>query len=1008
MKALALVVALVAVLASGAQAADKVISAGAGRSAYTATDSTAVTASLALSTGVDGVKTAIKAATATAGWDTVKTQYDTNVKATADASHAGEPVWDAFKNYFGSVTFSTDYFYKAQVGTAAGFTFLAGRKEQTEKTAMDMVGMHAVISSLYRGYKATDKALWDQGAAYFIGAVPGATTYGRADKRGADFGTLAASGESLANTKIIAALTAGKAATTEAAMKAQYDIIVGQYKVIYAQNALRYANLLDKDLATGADYTEDLMEGQAFWRVIAPWVAGADAAGAAVMTEMFDTTKVPNAANHYNYCQAKAIVVTALGVSAADLGALDEDHVKSAACLDPVATLQTGLPTVVTPAGTYTPAADVGASLAFSDAVRSVVALVGDNTNYAAVTAMYLSSGLRGIANMPRTGEPDWDKFAAHFGSPTWMSDLVDRATATPNTYGKSPGARAEIIEKTLMDAVAVQVILSNLHHATMAHSADVTRAHWDAGAATFMGSTSGRGRTVYERANKRGANYGTLAADGATATANTKIVTALNLGATGTATVRTAALATVRDQLKVIYAQATLRYAFLVDRDVADNLDYYEHQAEGLAFYNVIAPYVAAADPTGHAVVQGFFDIANTPDSYNYYAFCAVKAVMVKFMGGMASEMGTLESTSMVACATTLPTGLPSIVTPAGTYIPGSDVGAALSFSDAVKATTSLIGDATDYAKVKSTFKALGLAGSAEKDRTGETTWDAFRAYFSSKTWMTDLLYKVTDGITLTAGPAARAEIIEKTIRDAVATQTILSDLYRGTLAIDASTRRLWDAGAAKFLGTEGARGSTVYNRADKRGANYGTLDGVTSKANKAILTALTLGATASDTSSRTAQYHIIVTQIKVIYAQCTLRYAFLIDADVIGALDHAEHQAEGMAFWRVIAPWVKSVDANGAAYVDGIFDVSRAPAHTNHYCQTKLVLDKLQLNTVDMGVLEDTAGVDCTGKEVPSDAAKYFATAPSPPAAASPAAPRATATVAAVVVAAVLALFA
>ena len=37
-------------------------------------------------------------------------------------------------------------------------------------------------------------------------------------------------------------------------MKIQYDIIVGQYKVIYAQATLRYANLLDKDLTTNADY----------------------------------------------------------------------------------------------------------------------------------------------------------------------------------------------------------------------------------------------------------------------------------------------------------------------------------------------------------------------------------------------------------------------------------------------------------------------------------------------------------------------------------------------------------------------------------------------------------------------------------------------------------------------------------------------------------------------------------------------------------------------------------
>jgi len=38
------------------------------------------------------------------------------------------------------------------------------------------------------------------------------------------------------------------------------------------------------------------------------------------------------------------------------------------------------------------------------------------------------------------------------------------------------------------MDGVGVQAILSDLHHATMAHTADITRAYWDAGWATSSG----------------------------------------------------------------------------------------------------------------------------------------------------------------------------------------------------------------------------------------------------------------------------------------------------------------------------------------------------------------------------------------------------------------------------------------------------------------------------------------------------------------------------------------
>jgi hypothetical protein len=45
-----------------------------------------------------------------------------------------------------------------------------------------------------------------------------------------------------------------------------------------------------------------------------------------------------------------------------------------------------------------------------------------------------------------------------------------------------------------------------------------------------------------------------------------------------------------------VIYAQATLRYAKLVGDDIADASAYEEHQAEGMAFFNVIYPWVKAS----------------------------------------------------------------------------------------------------------------------------------------------------------------------------------------------------------------------------------------------------------------------------------------------------------------------------------------------------------------------------------------------------------------------------
>jgi len=260
-----------------------------------------------------------------------------------------------------------------------------------------------------------------------------------------------------------------------------------------------------------------------------------------------------------------------------------------------------------------------------------------------------------------------------------------------------------------------------------------------------------------------------------------------------------------------------------------------------------------------------------------------------------------------------------------------------------------------------------------------GETAYDVFRAYFGANTWMSDYFYAATDGTSLSSSSAARAEMIEKTARDAVAVNAILSDLYKGSLGTDDLARRYWDAGAAKYLGTDAARSSTVYDRANKRAANYGTfdVDGETANANKAILSALNAGAAATSSSTKAAEFHKVMTQMKVIYAQCVLRYAFLIDADVIEGTDHVEHQAEGQAFWRVIAPWVKEVDANGAAYLEGIFDLARTPAHANHFCHAKEVLEKLAVNARDMGTLTNTGGIDCSGRTVPVDAVQYFANA-------------------------------
>jgi hypothetical protein len=120
----------------------------------------------------------------------------------------------------------------------------------------------------------------------------------------------------------------------------------------------------------------------------------------------------------------------------------------------------------------------------------------------------------------------------------------------------------------------------------------------------------------------------------------------------------------------------------------------------------------------------------------------------------------------------------------------------------------------------------------------------------------------------------------------------------------------RYWDHGAAKYVGNTLDRGSTIYGRADKRGKNFEAVDGSdVAFTNIVVLRALEVGRDATTTQEREAQYDIIVKQIQVIYAQCALRYARLIDEALLydsKLEDLPKYRAEGRAFWNIISPWL------------------------------------------------------------------------------------------------------
>ena len=189
-----------------------------------------------------------------------------------------------------------------QLGSATGgsITFeatsaqvTAAKKEMIEKTVKDMVGVLAIISNA----EANTNDNWDKAAYYFYGATgkSGSTIYGRAEKRCANYGTCIPGGEAAVNQAIGNALTAKNA-----------DGVKQYIKVLYSQNVLRYASQIDQNMD---DPIEIIGEGQAFWRILKPWMSNVVGNTAVkVFDRMFSTVYNPQAANNYNYCIAKKYI----------------------------------------------------------------------------------------------------------------------------------------------------------------------------------------------------------------------------------------------------------------------------------------------------------------------------------------------------------------------------------------------------------------------------------------------------------------------------------------------------------------------------------------------------------------------------------------------------------------------------------------------------------------------------------------------------------------------------
>jgi hypothetical protein len=238
---------------------------------------------------------------------------ETSLSALAQVTYPLCDYWTGFSTYFGSDTFVNDFIEGAFDGTGDfASANEAGRTEAVEKGMMDQLLVLSTLCAV-RGQESV-KANWDLAYAYFYGDAPTDSPYERANKRCANYGTCADDGTTaLANFQILDALSEGQAAAevgnVAAAVEAA-DKLMSWLLLVYCQASVRYAYKLDVAVESGTVIQggDNQVEGWAFWRVIEPLVATADAEAAATVTEFYNPATPISGTDHY--CPTLSLIMS--------------------------------------------------------------------------------------------------------------------------------------------------------------------------------------------------------------------------------------------------------------------------------------------------------------------------------------------------------------------------------------------------------------------------------------------------------------------------------------------------------------------------------------------------------------------------------------------------------------------------------------------------------------------------------------------------------------------------
>lgn len=258
-------------------------------------------------------------------------------------------------------------------------------------------------------------------------------------------------------------------------------------------------------------------------------------------------------------------------------------------------------------------------------------------------------------------------------------------------------------------------------------------------------------------------------------------------------------------------------------------------------------------------------------------------------------------------------------------------------------------------------------IAGFAERDDRSH----GLDAYYGTPAPLDDFVTAALDGTGTFEGQsdAVRGQGVEKGMQNQVMVAWLVHELNSanakaadGNFDVAEGAVHNWDEGWAFYHGAQ--PGCAPYTTADKRAANFGTLatDGETSLANEAILAAMVEGRDAllaEDAQGAEAAATEVVRNVVITYSQAAVRYAALVEGDLAdGDAETAKvHQAEGLAFWRVIEAYVAPAGADVDA-VNAVLDLSEEPGANGFGAEVRTALepawDALGISAADIGELE------------------------------------------------------